>query len=41
MSAPELTVTMAEELGAKIMRTAYNRGSKDAHKSSSAPECAS
>ena|SRR5664279_3366926 len=38
MSAPELTVTMVEELGAKITRTAYARGAKDAHTASSAPE---
>ena len=31
MSAPELTVTMVEELGASITRTAYTRGAKDAH----------
>jgi hypothetical protein len=38
MSAPELTVTMVEELGARITRTAYTRGSKDAHTFNSAPE---
>jgi Predicted pPIWI-associating nuclease len=38
MSAPELTVSMVEELGASIARTAYARGAKDAHTSSSAPE---
>jgi Predicted pPIWI-associating nuclease len=38
MSAPELTVSMVEELGASITRTAYNRGAKDAHTGSSAPE---
>lgn len=37
-SAPELTVTMVEELAARITRTAYTRGSKDAHTSSSASE---
>jgi hypothetical protein len=38
MSAPELTVSMVEELGASITRTAYARGAKDAHTVSSAPE---
>lgn len=38
MSAPELTVSMVEEVGANITRTAYTRGSKDAHTSSSGPE---
>ncbi len=38
MSAPELTVSMVEELGASITRTAYTRGSKGAHTGSSAPE---
>jgi hypothetical protein len=38
MSAPELTVSMVEELGASITRTAYTRGSRDAHVGSSAPE---
>jgi hypothetical protein len=37
-SAPELTVSMVEELGASITRTAYIRGAKDAHTGSSAPE---
>jgi hypothetical protein len=37
-SAPELTVSMVEELGATITRTAYTRGSKDAHTSSSGAE---
>ena len=38
ISAPELAVTMVEEMGATITRTAYTRGSKDAHSSSSAAE---
>ena len=38
MSAPELTVSMVEELGASITRTAYTRGAKDAHTVSSATE---
>jgi len=38
MSAPELTVSMVEELGASITRTAYTRGARDAHTGSSAPE---
>jgi hypothetical protein len=38
MSAPELTVSMVEELGASITRTAYTRGAKDAHTVSSAAE---
>ena len=38
ISAPELAVSMFEEAAAKITRTAYTRGSKDAHTSSSAPE---
>ena len=38
MVAPELTVSMIDEMGARITRTAYNRSSKDAHTSSSAPE---
>jgi hypothetical protein len=38
MSAPGLTVSMVEELAARVTRTAYTRGSKDAHTSSSAPE---
>lgn len=37
-SATELTVSMVEELGASITRTAYTRGSKDAHTASSAQE---
>lgn len=38
MSAPELAVSMVDELGASISRSAYTRGSKDAHSVSSAPE---
>ncbi len=38
MSAPELTVSMVDELGASITRTAYARGAKNAHTVSSAPE---
>jgi hypothetical protein len=38
ISAPELTVSMVEELGASITRTAYTRGAKDAHTDSSARE---
>jgi hypothetical protein len=37
-SAPELAVSMFEEMAARITRTAYTRGSKDAHTSSSGPE---
>ena len=37
-SATELTVSMIEELGARITRSAYTRGAKDAHTASSAPE---
>jgi hypothetical protein len=37
-SAPELTVSMIEEIGAQITRTAYTRGSRDAHSGSSGPE---
>jgi hypothetical protein len=36
--APELTVSMIEEMGARITRTAYTRGSRDAHTSSSEAE---
>jgi hypothetical protein len=35
MSAPELTISMVDELGAAITRTAYTRGAKDAHTMSS------
>ena len=39
ISAPELTISMIDEIGAQITRTAYTRGSKDAHSaSSSGPE---
>jgi hypothetical protein len=38
MSATDLTVSMVEELAAKITRTAYTRGAKDAHTFSSGPE---
>ncbi len=38
MSAPELTVSMVDELGASITRTAYTRGAKDAHTGSSVAE---
>jgi hypothetical protein len=38
MVAPELTVTMIEDMGARITRTAYTRGSKNAHTPSSAAE---
>ncbi|MBW7965304.1 hypothetical protein [Bradyrhizobium sp. BR 10261] len=38
MSAPELTINLAEELSATITRNAYTRGAKDAHTLSSAPE---
>ena len=38
ISAPELAVTMIEEMGARITRTAYTRGSKDAHTVSSVAE---
>jgi hypothetical protein len=37
-SAPELTVSMVEELAASITRTAYSRGSKSAHTVTSGPE---
>jgi hypothetical protein len=35
ISAPEIAVSMVEEMGARITRTAYTRGSKDAHTPSS------
>jgi hypothetical protein len=38
ISAPELTISMVEELGASITRTAYSRGSKNAHTVSSGAE---
>jgi hypothetical protein len=38
MSAPELTISMVDELGAQIVRTAYKRGAKGAHTASSEPE---
>jgi len=38
MSAPGLTISMVEELGAQITRTAYTRGAKGAHSASSATE---
>ncbi len=38
MSAPELTVSMADELAASITRTAYSRGSRSAHTVSSGSE---
>ena len=38
ISAPELAVTMIEEMGARITRTAYRRGSKDAHTVTSVAE---
>lgn len=38
MSATELTVSMVEELGATITRTAYTRGAIDAHTPSSGAE---
>jgi Predicted pPIWI-associating nuclease len=38
MSAPELTVSMVDELGAQITRTAYTRSAKDAHTMTSATE---
>jgi hypothetical protein len=36
--APDLTITMVEELGATITRTAYTRGAKGAHSLSSEAE---
>ncbi|HXO72395.1 MAG TPA: hypothetical protein VN838_25835 [Bradyrhizobium sp.] len=38
ISAPELTINLAEELSARITRNAYTRGAKDAHTLSSAAE---
>jgi len=38
ITAPELAVSMADELGASITRSAYTRGAKDAHTVSSGPE---
>jgi hypothetical protein len=38
MSAPETAVSLVDELGASITRSAYTRGAKDAHTPSSAPE---
>jgi hypothetical protein len=38
ISAPELAVSLVDELGAAITRSAYTRGAKDAHTASSAPE---
>jgi Predicted pPIWI-associating nuclease len=38
ISAPELAVSMIEEMGARITRTAYTRGSKNAHRPSSDAE---
>jgi Predicted pPIWI-associating nuclease len=38
MSAPELTISMIEGLGAQITRTAYTRGAKHAHTVSSEGE---
>jgi hypothetical protein len=37
-SAPELTITLVEELSARITRDAYTRGAKGAHTLSSAAE---
>jgi hypothetical protein len=37
-SAPELTISMVEELGAQITRIAYTRSSQGAHTASSEPE---
>jgi len=38
ISAPELTINLAEELSAQITRNAYTRGAKDAHTLSSEAE---
>lgn len=38
MSAPELAVSLVEEMGASITRSVYTRGSKDAHTMTSASE---
>lgn len=38
MRAPELAVSMVEELGAAITRSAYTRGSIGAHSNTSGPE---
>ena len=38
ISAPELAVSLVEEIGASITRSAYTRGAKDAHTNSSAAE---
>jgi Predicted pPIWI-associating nuclease len=36
--APELTVSLVDELGAQITRSAYTQGSNSAHTASSLPE---
>jgi hypothetical protein len=38
MSAPELSLSLVEELAASITRTAYTRGAKHAHTATSSPE---
>lgn len=38
ITAPELGISMVEELGAQITRTAYSRGARNAHTVSSAGE---
>jgi len=38
MSAPELSLSLADELAASIARTAYKRGARDAHTVTSSPE---
>ena len=38
MRAPELTISLADELGAQITRSAYTRGSISAHGLSSLQE---
>lgn len=38
LTAPELAVSLVDEISAQITRSAYMRGAKDAHTASSAPE---
>jgi hypothetical protein len=38
LTAPGLAASMVDELGAQITRSAYTRGAKDAHTTSSGPE---
>jgi predicted pPIWI-associating nuclease len=38
MSAPQIAVSLVEEMGASITRSAYTRGARDAHTMTSEPE---